>query len=157
MSPINRREFAGVTLALSLAARSLPGAVKLDNTMRTAMNRRKIPAAVAMAATADKTVYEGAFGKRDSASDVDVTTGSIFRIASMTKAVTTVAAMQLVERGKLTLDEPVAKHLPKLGELEVLDGFDKDSGKPVLHRLRTPVTLRRLLTHTAGFGYDTWD
>ena len=156
MSPINRREFAGVTLALSLAARSLPGAVKLDNTMRTAMNRRKIPAAVAMAATADKTVYEGAFGKRDSASDVDVTMGSIFRIASMTKAITTVAAMQLVERGTLTLDEPVSRHLPELGKLEVLEGFD-NSGKPILRPAGKPVTLRLLLTHTAGFAYDGWD
>jgi len=109
-----------------------------------------------MAATADKTVYEGAFGKRDSASDVDVTMGSIFRIASMTKAITTVAAMQLVERGTLTLDEPVSRRLPELGKLEVLEGFD-NSGKPILRPAGKPVTLRLLLTHTAGFAYDGWD
>jgi CubicO group peptidase (beta-lactamase class C family) len=61
-----------------------------------------------------------------------------------------------LERGKLTLDEPVAKHLPELGGLKVLEGFD-NSGKPVLRPISKPVTLRRLLTHTAGFGYDTWD
>src|SRR5258708_33097467 len=113
MSPINRREFA-VTLALSLGARSLPGAVKLDNTMRTAMNRRKIPAAVAMAATADKTIYEGAFGKRDSASDVDVTMGTLFRTASTTRAITTGAAMPLAEPDTPTLEDPASMPVPEL-------------------------------------------
>src|SRR5438128_2698440 len=108
---IDRRRFGRLAIALGVGARKLPGSVKLDDTMRTAVTRRKLPAAVAMAATADKIIYEGAYGKRDSTSGVDVTTASIFRIASMTKAVTTVAALQLVEQGKLTLDEPVAKHL----------------------------------------------
>ena len=84
-----------------------------------------------MAATADKITYTGAFGKRDSASGIDVKPDSIFAIASMTKAVTSVAAMQLVERGKLTLDEPVSKHLPELAKLNVLEGFDS-AGKPIL-------------------------
>jgi len=109
-----------------------------------------------MVATADKTIYAGAFGKRDSASGVDVKTDSIFLIASMTKAITTVAAMQLIERGSLRLDEPVGKHLPELAKLDVLEGFD-DSGKPLLRPASKPVTLRRLLTHTSGFAYDTWD
>ena len=90
-----------------------------------AVKRRAIPLAAAMVATASKTIYEGAYGKRDSASGIDVTIDSIFRIASMTKAVTAMAAMQLVEQGKLGLDEPVAKHLPQLGKLQVLEGFDK--------------------------------
>ena len=110
-----------------------------------------------MVATADRTTYSGAFGKRDSSSGIDVTPGSIFRIASMTKAITSVAALQLVERGTLNLDEPVAKHLPQLSSLQVLSGFDENTGKPELHPAVTPVTLRHLLTHTSGFGYDTWD
>ena len=115
-----------------------------------------IPAVAAMVATADKTTYSGAFGKRDSVSGVDLKPDSIFAIASMTKAITTTAALQLVERGKLTLDEPAAKHLPELGKLNVLGGFDS-AGKPILRPATKPVTLRNLMTHTSGFAYDTWD
>jgi len=153
---ISRREFGGLAVALGSQARRLFGAVGIDETLRDGINKRKIPAVVGMVATGDKITYAGAFGKRDSASGIDVKTDSIFAIASMTKAVTSVAAMQLVERGKLTLDEPVSKHLPELAKLDVLEGFDS-AGKPILHPATKPVTLRRLLTHTSGFAYDTWD
>jgi methyl acetate hydrolase len=133
------------------------GAGGIDEVLRASVKRRGIPAAVAMAATAEKTTYSGAFGKRDSAAIADLAPDSIFRIASMTKAVTSVAALQLVEQGKLKLDEPVAKHLLELRGLEVLEGFDKATGNPLLRPVSNPVTLRRMLTHTAGFGYDTWD
>jgi CubicO group peptidase (beta-lactamase class C family) len=108
-----------------------------------------------MAGTASAITYSGAFGTRDPASGMAVTPESIFSIASMTKAVTSVGAMQLVEQGKVTLDEPAAKHVPELGMLQVLDGFDS-AGKPVLRPAAKPVTLRQLLTHTSGFAYDTW-
>lgn len=157
MSTLSRREFAGGMLALGARPDKLFGAPSLDETLRAGLKQRKIPAAVAMVATADKTTYSGAFGKRDSASGVDVTTDSIFSIASMTKAVTSVAALQLVEQGKLKLDEPVAKHLPQLGKLEVLEGFDKASDKPILRPAAKPVTLKHLLTHTSGFAYEIWD
>jgi methyl acetate hydrolase len=157
MSEINRRDFGGIALVLSAQAETLLGATGIDQTLRASIERTKIPVVVAMAATVEKTIFSGAYGKRDSSSGVDVTTGSIFRIASMTKAITSVAALQLVERGALTLDEPVSKHLPKLGGLEVLEGFDKNTGKAILRPASKPVTLRRLLTHTAGFAYDTWD
>src|SRR6185503_7027879 len=147
MSAINRRDFGGIALALGAQAKNLMGATGLDQTFRAAVDRRKIPMAVAMAATADKILFAGAHGKRDPSSTVDATTGSIFRIASMTKAVTSVAAMQLVEQGTVTLEEPVSKHLPQLGELKVLEGFDT-TGKPILRPAGKPVTLRHLLTHT---------
>jgi CubicO group peptidase (beta-lactamase class C family) len=101
-------------------------------------------------------LYSGAFGKRDADSGIDVTPDSIFAIASMTKAITSTAAMQLVELGKVTLEEPVAKHLPELAKLDVLEGFD-EVGKPKLRPASKPVTLKHLLTHTSGFAYDTWD
>lgn len=81
---------------------------------------------------------------------------SMFRIASMTKAITTVAALQLVDQGKVDLGEPIAKHLPKLANVDVLEGFDT-SGKPSLRPARTQITLHHLLTHTCGFCYSTWD
>ncbi len=108
-----------------------------------------------MAADREKVLYAGAFGTRDS-SGVPVKADCIFAIASMTKAITTVAALQLVEQGKVKLEEPVAKYLPKLEKLEVLERFD-ETGKPVLRPAKTPVTLKHLLTHTCGFCYDTWD
>jgi methyl acetate hydrolase len=152
---ITRREFACTAAALTLQARGLRAAVPLDEVLRTGIQRRKIPAVAAMVATVDKITYQGAFGKRDAASGVDVTPTSIFAIASMTKAITSTAALQLVDQGKLKLDEPASKHLPQLGMLQVLDGFDT-AGKPILRTPRTPVTLHHLLTHTSGLCYDTW-
>lgn len=109
-----------------------------------------------MAADSDKVLYQGAFGTRDS-SGVSVKVDSIFGIASMTKAVTTAAALQLVEQGKAGLDEPIAKHLPQLEKLSVLEGFDAATGNALLRPAKTQVTLKHLLTHTSGFCYDTWD
>src|SRR4029077_12489784 len=86
----------------------------IDRTLREGIERRNIPCVAAMVASSNKILYSGAFGKRDSASGVDVQPDSIFAIASMTKAVTSVAAMQLVGRGKVRLDEPVARRLPEL-------------------------------------------
>ena len=82
-----------------------------------------------------------------------VTGETIFYIASCTKPVTSVAALQLVERGLVDLDEPVERYLPPLAELDVLDGFDA-AGEPVTRRAKSKITLRRLLTHTSGLSYD---
>ena len=158
MPQINRRVFvAGAAAAANwknqLGAAGSSGG--MDETLRSGIARRKIPAVVGMAAGENKTLYTGAFGQRDS-SGVPVRVDSLFQIASMTKAITTVAALQLVEQGKVELAEPVAKHLPQLADLEVLEGFDA-AGKPSLRPARKPVTLRHLLTHTGGFCYDTWD
>src|SRR5271165_50349 len=158
MTNISRRKF-GVITVTAAQLRHLRGATNgashIDDVLRSGIAQRKIPAAVAMAASGNKVLYSGAFGTRDS-SGAPVSADSIFSIASTTKAITTTAALQLVEQGKLTLDEPVAKYFPRLANLEVLDGFDS-TGAPKLRPAKTPVTLKHLLTHTSGFCYDAWD
>jgi CubicO group peptidase (beta-lactamase class C family) len=156
MTSISRRDFGRLALVLATQSKRLFAATNLDSVIRDSMTRRKIPAVVAMVATPDKITYTGAFGTRDSASGIAVKPDSIFFIASMTKAITTTAAMQLVEQGKVTLHEPVSKYLPELAKLNVLYGFD-NAGKPKLRPATKPVTLHHLLTHTSGFAYDTWD
>jgi CubicO group peptidase (beta-lactamase class C family) len=158
MPAITRKAFiaGGASAALHLRAWSpASGASALDEELRRGIASRRIPAVVAGVATRRKTLYSGAFGTRDT-SGVPVRPDSIFAIASMTKAITTTAALQLVEQGKLDLSEPVVKHLPQLANLEVLEGFD-DAGKPSLRPLKTPITLRHLITHTSGFCYEMWD
>ncbi len=85
-----------------------------------------------------------------------MTADSVFWIASMTKAITSAAGMQLVEQGKLSLDEPIGKLLPDLASPQVLEGFDA-KGEPKLRPAKKPITLRQLMTHTAGFAYDMWN
>jgi methyl acetate hydrolase len=103
-----------------------------------------------------QTVFEGAAGVRAMGQAEPMTVDTVLMIFSMTKAITGAAAMQLVERGQLTLDGPAGDVLPELGGLEVLEGFAPD-GTPQLRPARTPVTLRHLLAHTSGFVYDMWD
>jgi methyl acetate hydrolase len=128
----------------------------IDQPLQTAVNDGRVPGVVALAADRDGVFYQGAFGRRSLAEDAPMTLDTVFRIASMTKAVTGVAAMQCVERGLLTLDQPAGEIMPTLAEPVVLDGFDAD-GKPVLRPARRKITLRMLLTHTAGFVYPVWN
>lgn len=128
----------------------------LDALLRSSRERHNIPAVVAAVGTSQGEIYSGAFGTRDPESGIPVTTASIFPIASMTKAIASAAAMQLVERGALQLDEPASRLLPELSALHVLQGFDP-AGHPNLRPAARPVTLRNLLTHTSGFAYDTWN
>ena len=128
----------------------------IDAALSRAVEAKEVPGVVALAATDTGILYEGAFGLRDVVDGPAMTRDSVFRIASMTKAVTSVAAMQLVEQGKLQLDEPIGKVLPELAAPQVLEGFDS-AGAPRLRSAKRPITLRHLLTHTAGFGYETWN
>jgi CubicO group peptidase (beta-lactamase class C family) len=126
---------------------------RIDAVLRRAVETKEVPGVVAMAATDKGVIYEGAFGTRDLANGPDMTLDTVFRLASMTKPVTSVAAMQLVEQGKLQLEQPIGNVLPKLSAPQVLEGFD-DSGAPRLRPAKCPITLRHLLTHTAGFAQE---
>ena len=158
-----RREFLNATAAISATA-ALGGFAKrsfaqgpqprqIDAVLRRAVEAKEVPGVVAIAANDKGVIYEGAFGTRNLAQGAAMTPDTIFRIASMTKAATSVAAMQLVEQGKLQLDQPIGSVLPELSAPQVLEGFD-DAGAPRLRLAKRPITLRQLLTHTAGFGYE---
>ncbi|HEX3953739.1 MAG TPA: serine hydrolase domain-containing protein [Stellaceae bacterium] len=129
---------------------------KIDGLLRSAVEAHEVPGVVAMATTADGPIYEGAFGVRSLASGTAMTLDTVFRIASMTKAITSVAAMQLVEEGKLSLDAPLTGIDPAIDAPQVLEGFDP-AGKPILRPAKRPITLKHLLTHTAGFNYEAWN
>ncbi|MGA9315427.1 MAG: serine hydrolase domain-containing protein, partial [Solirubrobacteraceae bacterium] len=124
--------------------------------LRQAADQGAVPGVVALAMHDSRVVYQGAFGHRALPDGPAMSMDTVFRIASMTKAVTGVAAMQMVERGKLSLEAPAGEIVPELKEPVVLEGFD-ESGTPRTRPARRQITLRHLLTHTAGFGYDIWN
>ena len=127
----------------------------IDRSLQRAVDERQVAGVVAMGATDRGIVYEGAFGKRDVAHGPAMSLDTVFWLLSMTKAVTATACMQLVEQGKLQLDDPVGKLMPELASPKVLEGFDA-SGAPRLRPARRPITLRHLLTHTSGLTYSNW-
>lgn len=125
----------------------------LDAVLKRAADAGDVPGVVAMVANREGTLYQGAFGKRALGDAAPMTLDSVVLIASMTKAITSTAAMQLVEQGKLDLDSPASKWLPDLGKVQVLEGFDA-AGQPKTRAPKQAITLKHLLTHTAGFSYE---
>src|SRR5215475_7476807 len=97
---------------------------QVEEVLGSAIVRGDVPGVVAMAATRDEVVYQAAFGRRALADEAAMSTDTVFWIASMTKAITSAAAMQLVEQGRLALDSPIASVLPELASPQVLEGFD---------------------------------
>src|SRR6202045_4454907 len=134
----------------------MQGNAQIDQVLRQKSDAREIPGVVAIAANSQEVIYQGAYGKRDLSKDDAMTPDSVFWIASMSKAITAAAGMQLVEQGKLSLDAPIGKLLPDLASPQVLEGFDA-KGEPNLRPAKNPITLRHLMTHTAGFAYDMWN
>jgi methyl acetate hydrolase len=138
---------------LPQADRRAGSAAVLDQKLSTAIARGDVPGLVVMAATRDRMLYQGAFGKADVGHDRPMTTSAIFRIASMTKAVTSVAAMQLYEQGRFALDDPAEKYLPDLANLMVIESFDSATRAYKVRPAAKKVTIRQLFTHTSGLGY----
>jgi methyl acetate hydrolase len=134
----------------------MTGFSQVDEVLGSAIDRGDVPGVVAMAETRHGVVYQGAFGRRALSDEAAMRTDTVFWIASMTKAITSAAAMQLVEQGKLALDNEIANVLPELAAPQVLVGFDP-SGRPRLRPAKLSITLRHLLTHTAGLVYDVWN
>src|SRR5205085_9727503 len=107
-------------LARTASAQHSPGGSALEAALRAAVERQDVPGVVALVASRERVLYRGAFGVADVATGRPLTQDALFRIASMTKAVTSVALMQLVEQGRIALDDRADKYLPELAGVQVL-------------------------------------
>jgi methyl acetate hydrolase len=125
----------------------------LDEKLSATVTRGDIPGLVVLAATRDRILYQGVFGRAEVGHARPMAVDAIFRIASMTKAVTSVAAMQLYEQGRFALDDPAEKYLPELANPMVFESFDNATGAYKVRPAARKITIRHLFTHTSGLGY----
>ena len=112
--------------------------------------------AVAAVGNAGGQTWSYAAGYQDAEKTNVASPDDIIQIASMTKLVTTIAALQLMEQGKLNLDSPISVYAPELNDLQVLKGFEADE-TPIFERAKRAPTARELMTHTAGYVYEIWN
>jgi methyl acetate hydrolase len=149
---MNRK--ADAALAGTASAQNSPRSAALDTSLRGAVERRDVPGVVALITDRECVLYQSAFGVADVATERTLTTDALFRIASMTKPVTSLALMQLIEQGRLGLDDPAEKYLPELAGLKVFESFDAATGVYQLRPASRPATVKHFLTHTSGLAYS---
>ncbi|MGC0393749.1 serine hydrolase domain-containing protein [Bradyrhizobium sp. USDA 241] len=161
---LQRGGMLGAILALNSVSPALAGATPtgssarfkaIDAALREGVSRNDVAGVVATAATRKGMIYEGAFGKANVATGASMTLDTVFWLLSMTKAFTATACMQLIEQGRLHLDDDAAKYLPELASPQILEGF-ADDGTPRLRRAKGAIKVRHLLTHTSGYTYSIW-
>jgi methyl acetate hydrolase len=134
-------------------AQNSPGSTAIDDSLRSAVERKDVPGVVALITDSKGVIYEGAFGVADVSTGRPLKEDALFRIASMTKPVTSLALMQLVEQGKIGLDDPAEKYLPELKNPVVVESFDANTGDYKLRPAARPPLVRHFLTHTSGLAY----
>jgi methyl acetate hydrolase len=135
------------------SAQTSQGSTVIDTSLRNAVERKDVPGVVALITDRERVLYQGAFGVADVATGRPLTTDALFRIASMTKPITSVALMQLVEQGRLGLEDPAEKYLPELAGLKVIESFDPATGAYQVRPASRPPTVKHFLTHTSGLAY----
>jgi CubicO group peptidase (beta-lactamase class C family) len=140
-------------LTATANAQTSPASSAIDASLKGAVERKEIPGVVALVTDKKGVLYENAFGVADVSSGRALKTDALFRIASMTKPITSVALMQLVEQGKIGLDDPAEKYLPELKNPKVITSFDAKTGEYQLRPASRPATVRNFLTHTSGLAY----
>jgi methyl acetate hydrolase len=133
------------------------GNAAITSFVKDAVARGDVPGAVVLVTGLDRILYHEAFGKMNDAKGTPMAKDAIFNIASMTKAVTSVGVMMLVEEGKLGLDDEVAKYLPQYKNPKVISKVDLAAGTYETRPATRPITIRQLLTHTSGIGYSWSD
>src|SRR5438132_1177469 len=146
---------AGTFAAAPAPLPALPdkGVSEIDSLLQQAVRQGTVPGVVAIVANRDQILYQGAFGMMDVGQKKPMQKGSIFRMASMTKPVTSVAVMMLKEEGKLSLDDPVSKYLPSFKDRELISTFDPAEATYTTKKARKKVLIRHLLTNTSGLAY----
>ena len=156
------RRAAGIVFTIGVVVAALTDAASaqnsaasaaLDTSLRGAVERKDVPGVVALITNRERVLYQGAFGVADVATGRPLTSDALFRIASMTKPVTSVALMQLVEQGRLGLDDAAEKYLPELAGLKVIESFNAATGDYTLRPPSRPPTVKHFLTHTSGLAY----
>jgi len=135
------------------SAQTSQGSAVIDSSLRNAVERKDVPGVVALITDRERVLYQGAFGVADVATGRPLTTDALFRIDSMTKPITSVALMQLVEQGRLGLEDPAEKYLPELAGLKVIESFDPATGAYQVRPASRPPTVKHFLTHTSGLAY----
>ncbi|MBW8905643.1 MAG: beta-lactamase family protein [Betaproteobacteria bacterium] len=158
MKPTTFKDLFATGIAIALAAgvaraQNVASGAAIDAVLRAAVERQDVPGVVALVTNRDRVLYQGAFGVADVGSGRPLSTDALFRIASMTKPVTSLALMQLVEQGKVGLDDPAEKYLPELVGLKVFESFDAANGGYKLRPAARRPTVRQFLTHTSGLAY----
>ena len=129
----------------------------LDRHIETFVNQGHVPGGVFVIARKGKIVYNKSFGYQTLAKKKKYQNDNIFRLASMTKAFTTVSIMQLYEQGKLRLDDPIFYYIPAFKQSAVLDQFNEADSSFTTKPVRRPITIRHLLTHTSGITYGVFN
>lgn len=148
-----------ICVLLTSIAQSSPPALKpggiaeIDGILQRAIEQGTVPGVVAIVANKDQILYHAAYGLMDVGKKKPMTKDSIFRIASMTKPVTSVAIMMLVEEGKLRLDDPVSKYIPSFENRETVASFNPADSAYTTKKTAKPVIIRHLLTNTSGIAY----
>jgi CubicO group peptidase (beta-lactamase class C family) len=142
-------------VTITSAAQSIPqqGAAAISGILKNATDRGDIPGVVVAVVDKNGILYHEAFGLSSTLRSTPMTKDAIFNIASMTKPVTSVAIMMLVDEGKVKLDDDVAKYLPKYADLRVISKFKDEDASYETRPAKRPITIRHLLTHTSGIGY----
>jgi methyl acetate hydrolase len=146
-----------VTLRAASPALTSSGTTSLTQFFGDVIARGDVPGIVAIVVDPNRVLYHEAFGKMNVAQNKPMMKDTIFRIASMTKAVTSVGVMQLVEQGKIGLDDDVSKYLPRLKSPQVFSKVDEKAGAYETRPASRGITIRQLLTHTSGIGYSWSD
>ena len=130
---------------------------KIDDLILEDIKENKIPGAVVLVGNEDEIIFEKAYGIKNPETNEKYNTDDIFRIASMTKAITSVGILKLWEEGKIGLDDPIDKYIPKFENIEILESFNNEDTSYTSKISTKKITIRQLLTHTSGIGYGFID